>query len=59
MKDPEQLCKDFNSIKDETSMYMEKPKVNDLHSDGLNILEDNINDILETSVVVYKYAVCD
>ena len=31
-------------------MYMEKPKVNDLHSDGLNILEDDINDILETSM---------
>ena len=26
-------------------MYMEKPKVNDLHSDGLNILEDAIDDI--------------
>ena len=26
-------------------MYSEKPKVNDLHSDGLNILEDVIDDI--------------
>ena len=41
-KDIEQLCKDIKSIKDETSMYMEKPKV---HSDGLNILEDVIDDI--------------
>ena len=45
LKDPEQLYKDIKSIKDETSMYMEKPKVNDLHSDGLNILEDVIDDI--------------
>ena len=29
---------------------MEKPKVNDLHSDGLNILEDAIDDIPETSI---------
>ena len=47
---PEQLCKDIQSSKDETSMYMKKPKVNDLHSDGLNILEDDINDIPETSM---------
>ena len=46
----EPICKDIKSIKDETSMYSEKPKVNDLHSDGLNILEDDINDILETSM---------
>ena len=31
-------------------MYMNNPKVNDLHSDGLNILEDDINDIPETSM---------
>ena len=45
LKDQEEICKDIKSIKDETSMYMEKPKVNDLHSDGLNILEDVIDDI--------------
>ena len=43
-EDPKQLCKDIKSIKDETSMYMEKPKVNDLHSDGLNILEDGLDE---------------
>ena len=37
LKDPEQLYKDIKLIKDETSMYIEKPKLNDLHSDGLNI----------------------
>ena len=26
-------------------MYMEKPEVNDLHSDELNMLEDYIDDI--------------
>ena len=31
-------------------MYIEKPNVNGLHSDGLNILEDDINDILGTSM---------
>ena len=45
LKDSKQLCKDIKSNKDETSMYMEKPKVNDLHSDGLNILEDVMDDI--------------
>ena len=44
-KDIEQLCKNVKSIKDETSMHMEKPRVNYLHSDGLNILEDVIDDI--------------
>ena len=33
LKDPEEICKDIKSIKDETSMYSEKPK--DPHSDGL------------------------
>ena len=32
-EDPKQLCNDIKSIKDEQSMYSEKPK--DLHSDGL------------------------
>ena len=32
----EPICKDIKSIKDETSMYMEKPKVNDLQSDGMD-----------------------
>ena len=41
----EPICKYIKSIKDETSMYLENPKVNDLHSDGLNILEDVIDDI--------------
>ena len=36
LEDSKQLCKDIKSIKDETSMYMEKPEVNDLHSDGLD-----------------------
>ena len=56
-EDPKQLCKDIKSIKDETSMYMEKPKVNDLHSDGLDILEDIIDDIPnkdETSMYMEK-----
>ena len=46
LKDPEQICKSIlediiNDIpnkktsKDETSMYKEKPKVNYLHTDGL------------------------
>ena len=35
---PEQLCKDIKSSKEETSMYSEKPKVNDLHSEGLDEL---------------------
>ena len=56
-EDSKQLCKDIKSIKDETSMYMEKPKVNDLHSDGLDILEDIIDDIPnkdETSMYMEK-----
>ena len=36
-EDSKELCKDIKSIKDETSMYNDKSKVNDLHSDGLNI----------------------
>ena len=42
-QDPEQICKsiledDINDIdnKDETSTYRKKPKLNDLHSDGLD-----------------------
>jgi len=45
LKDPEQVYKDIKSIKYETLMYTEKPKVNYQHSDGLNILEDVIDDI--------------
>ena len=43
LKDSEKKCKSIledviNDIpnKDETSMYSEKPKVNDLHTDGLD-----------------------
>ena len=35
-EEPKQLCKDIKSIKDETSIYSEKPKENDLYSDGLD-----------------------
>ena len=45
LEDPEQICKSIlkdiiNYIpnKDETSMYKEKSKVNDLHSEGLDEL---------------------
>ena len=43
LEDPEQICKSIledviNDIpdKDDTSMYSEKPKVNDLHSAGID-----------------------
>ena len=36
LKDSKQLCKDIKSSKDETSMYSEKRKVNNLHSDGMD-----------------------
>ena len=38
-EDSKQICKDIESIKDETSMGSENPKVNDLHSDGLDELQ--------------------
>ena len=59
LEDPEQICKSIledviNDIhnKDETSMYRKKTKLNDLHSDGL----DEIDEIeLRNTILYHKH----
>ena len=59
LEDPKQLCKDIKSIKDEKSMYSEKPK--DPHSDGLDespVSGDEIDEKELKKILVldnYKY----
>ena len=49
---PEQLCKDIKSSKDETSMYSEKTKVNDLHSDGLHETHCNLMKLVQWNLKI-------